>query len=580
MKKSVFRRVFILYAVILVLAVFFMEIYITAAVGKRYKDDLRRDLLVRINLLSDSIPFDETDIDVLCKSMKERMDNTRITVIRPDGRVIGDSDAESSGMENHANRPEVEEALISGNGSSVRLSHTLNYDFLYVAKKIVREGMFLGFVRLAVPLKEIDGAVNRFRVKMVLVVVMILLATWLFSVWQTEHLRRLCGQLTDFSRSLARGEIDKRLHLQEVGEFDEIAGNLNTMSARLQGTIKHSEEEKKRLNVILESIPDALLIIDSKGSIQLSSSSAREFFGESALAGRQYIEAVRNRDFSDAMDEVRRDRLPVTAEIRIDDPDERYLVVRISPLCYREGELSGFIAIFHDITEREKLEQIRKDFVANVSHEIKTPITAIQGFAETLLEGALDDRENAVKFLGTIKSNSERINSLVDDLMTISKIELGVIRVEKSEADVGEIIENVMTLLKDRASEKGLLLKTSIRDDVRRISADRNRLTQILTNLVDNAIKFTEEGGVTVGTDREEGGRAFLFVEDTGIGVPRKHLPRLGERFYRVDPARSRKLGGTGLGLAIVKHLVRAHGWDMQIESVQGKGTKVKIFVS
>jgi two-component system phosphate regulon sensor histidine kinase PhoR len=164
--------------------------------------------------------------------------------------------------------------------------------------------------------------------------------------------------------------------------------------------------------------------------------------------------------------------------------------------------------------------------------------------------------------------------------MTISKIELGVIRVEKSEADVGEIIENVLTLLKDRASEKGLFLKTSVRDEVRRISADRNRLTQILTNLVDNAIKFTEKGGVTVGTDKGEGGRAFLFVEDTGIGVQRKHLARLGERFYRVDPARSRKLGGTGLGLAIVKHLVRAHGWDMQIESAQGKGTKVKIFVS
>jgi two-component system, OmpR family, phosphate regulon sensor histidine kinase PhoR len=580
MKKSVFRRVFVLYAVVLVLAVFFIEIYLTAAVRKHYEADLGRDLLVRINLMSDSIPFDEADIDALCKSMKERMGNTRITVVMPDGKVIGDSDTESALMENHARRPEIRQALIAGSGSSVRFSHTLNYDFLYVAKKIVRNGTFAGFVRLAIPLKEIDEAVSRFRIKMILVVVMVLLATWLFSVWQTEHLRRLCGQLTDFSRSLARGEIDKRLHLEEAGEFDEIAGNLNTMSAHLQGTIADSEEEKKRLNVILESIPDALLIIDSKGSIQLSSTSTREFFGESALAGRQYLEVVRNREFSDAMDEVRRDLLPVTAEIRIDDPDERYFVVRISPLFYREGELSGFIAIFHDITEREKLEQVRKDFVANVSHEIKTPITAIQGFAETLLEGALDERENALKFLGTIKSNSERINSLVDDLMTISKIELGVIRVEKSEADVGEIIENVLTLLKDRASEKGLFLKTSVRDDVRRISADRNRLTQILTNLVDNAIKFTEKGGVTVGTDKGEGGRAFLFVEDTGIGVQRKHLARLGERFYRVDPARSRKLGGTGLGLAIVKHLVRAHGWDMQIESVQGKGTKVKIFVS
>ncbi|MEJ2695324.1 MAG: ATP-binding protein [Candidatus Sulfobium sp.] len=580
MKKGVFRRFFALYAVVFILAVFFIEIYITAAVGRRYKDDLRSDLLTRINLISDSIPFDKTDIDALCRRIKEKMASTRITVIKPDGRVIGDSDTQSRGMENHSHRPEIEQALVSGSGSSERSSRTLHHDFLYAATKIVRDGSLVGFVRLAVPLRKIDEAVGGFRIKMVLVVAVILLAAWLFSVWQTEHLRKLCGQLTDFSKSLALGQIDKRLHLREIGEFDEIARNLNAMSARLQGTIAHSEEEKKRLNVILESIPDALLIIDSKGLVQLSSSSAREFFGEGVLTGKQFIEVVRNRDFSDAMDEVRRELQPVTAETRIDLPEERYFVVRISPLFYREGELSGFIAIFHDITEREKLEQVRKDFVANVSHEIKTPITAIQGFAETLLEGALDDRENAARFLRTIKSNSERINSLVDDLMTISKIELGVIRVEKSEVDVGDVIENVRALLKDRASEKGLSLEAAVTEDVRIIKADRNRLTQILTNLVDNAIKFTEEGVVRVGTGGEEGERAFIFVEDTGIGVPRKHLSRLGERFYRVDPARSRKLGGTGLGLAIVKHLVRAHGWDMQIESVQGKGTKVKIFVS
>ncbi len=221
---------------------------------------------------------------------------------------------------------------------------------------------------------------------------------------------------------------------------------------------------------------------------------------------------------------------------------------------------------------------MRKDFVANVSHEIKTPITAIKGFADTLLEGALDDKENAVKFLHTIKSNSERINSLVDDLMTISKIELGVIKVQKSVIDAEDVFENVLTILKGRADEKNLYLKTTIKPEFRKLSADKERLIQILTNLVDNAIKFTESGGVTIGIG-EEDSKPFLFVEDTGIGITVKHLPRLGERFYRVDPARSRKMGGTGLGLAIVKHLVKAHGWNMQIESVSGKGTKVKIFL-
>ncbi|MDP2156194.1 MAG: ATP-binding protein, partial [Nitrospirota bacterium] len=200
------------------------------------------------------------------------------------------------------------------------------------------------------------------------------------------------------------------------------------------------------------------------------------------------------------------------------------------------------------------------------------------GFADTLLEGALDDRENAVRFIRTIKSNSERINSLVDDLMTISKIELGVIRVEKSMIDIGEVFENIMEIFREKALAKGLVLEVSRSPELLQVSADRNRLLQILTNLLDNAIKHTETGSIKLGLDKEDG-KAFIYVEDTGIGVPAKYLPRLGERFFRVDPGRSRTMGGTGLGLAIVKHLVKAHGWQMEIESTQGKGTKIKIVI-
>jgi two-component system phosphate regulon sensor histidine kinase PhoR len=271
--------------------------------------------------------------------------------------------------------------------------------------------------------------------------------------------------------------------------------------------------------------------------------------------------------------------MPGMTKFRIDFPEEKYLSVRVSPLFYKGRELSGLVAIFHDITQIEKLEQVRKDFVANVSHELKTPITAIKGFADTLLEGALEDRENALRFVQTIKANSERINSLVDDLMTISKIELGVIKVEKSLIDITEVLETVTELFRDKAAEKKLFLQISPHPDFLQIQADKNRLIQILTNLVDNAIKFTEKGGVTFGMEKD-GDRAVIFVEDTGSGVASKYLPRLGERFFRVDPARSRKMGGTGLGLAIVKHLVKAHGWNLQIESVHGRGTKVSIFTS
>jgi two-component system phosphate regulon sensor histidine kinase PhoR len=245
---------------------------------------------------------------------------------------------------------------------------------------------------------------------------------------------------------------------------------------------------------------------------------------------------------------------------------------------YNERDLAGFVVVLHDITRLEKLEQVRKDFVANISHEIKTPITAIKGFADTLLEGAIDDRENAARFIETIRQNSERINNLVDDLLTLSKIELGVIAINKTQVDIRDTLDQVVSILDEKAREKTLTLETIVHADITETAADKDRLIQIFTNLVDNAIKFTESGGVTIGSGLEDG-RPILFVRDTGIGVPQKHLSRLGERFYRVDTARSRKVGGTGLGLAIVKHLVKAHGWEIQIDSLPGKGTSVKIYL-
>jgi len=575
-KKRIFRRIFLVYAGVLLLAMAFVEIYITTAVRDNYLDNLQEHLDHKINLIAKTVPFDKAGIDDLCRALKKDA-GARVTVILGDGKVIGDSDHESSDMENHANRTEVQQAVLRGTGAAIRHSDTLNYDFLYVAKKIVHDGEEEGFIRLAVPLKDIDRAVNLLRMKIILVMLAVLFVTWFVSVWQTDHLRRLLKQITDFSRSLAKGDIDKRLFLENSGEFNEIADNLTSMSVELQGVMAQHEEESKRLNVVLRSVPDALLIIDSKGIITLSSSSAKDFFGNVPMTHMRFTEVVRNHEFSDLVDQVRKDLSPGMTTFRIESPEERYLSVRVSPLFYKkEDELSGFVAVFHDITQIEKLEQVRKDFVANVSHEIKTPVTAIKGFADTLLEGALDDKENAARFLQTIKSNSERINSLVDDLMTISKIELGVIKVEKTMIDLGDVFENITEIFIEKAAARKLSLKVSQRPELKHISADKNRLIQILTNLVDNALKFTETGGVTFGIDKE-GEKTFLFVEDTGIGVPPKHLARLGERFYRVDPARSRKMGGTGLGLAIVKHLVKAHGWSMQITSVSGKGTTVRI---
>lgn len=579
MRRRIFGRIFILYALTMLVTAVCVELYITNAVRSNYVSELRGSLITEATLISNDIQFTaRPPFDGLCKQFREQT-GFRVTIIALDGRVLGESDRESDSMENHRGRPEIQQALLDGTGMFIRHSDTVHNDLLYVAKKIMRDSHPVGFVRLSMPLTAVDASINALRIKILAVVIAVLFATGLISIGQMERIRRLTKQIGAFSRSLAEGAIGNKLFFDRADEFDEIADSLNTMSVELQKSIAANEEEKKRLNVILRSVPDVLVILDAKGAIQLANTASRHYFGDALQAGRQIFEAIRNPLFLALMEEARKNLTPGVSELRLDHPEEKYFSARVSPLSYQENELSGFVVILHDITQIKKLEQTRKDFVANISHEIKTPITAIKGFADTLIEGAIHDTVHAGRFLQIIKSNSERINSLVDDLMTISKIELGVVRIEKTPVDVPDVIEHVITMLKAKAAEKNLALKTDLPEAPFKISADKDKLIQVLTNLVDNAIKFTEKGGVTIGA-RMEDGKALLTVEDTGIGILEKHLPRLGERFYRVDTARSRKMGGTGLGLAIVKHLVKAHGWDMQLTSTPEKGTKITIIAA
>ena len=580
MHRGLFGRIFVLYIVILLLAVVAVQIFTTNTVQENYLNLLKDNLLAQAALISNSVSLKKAIVlDSFCKQLKEQT-GLRVTVVALDGKVLGDSDSDSTQMENHALRTEIQQAQLNDTGMTIRYSDTVRSDFLYVAKKIIVDNQPQGYIRVSMPLNNVRHIVNVFRIEIFSTVFVVILLSSIFPLWQIERIRKLTRQIRDFSRSLADGEVGKKLYLGRSGEFDQIAESLNTMSVELKKGIDQTEEEKNRLAVILGSIPDALLISDAKGVIMISNAASYKFFGNMTLEGKQFIEVIRNREFLSLLDDVRSDRISGVTECTLDYPAQRYCVVRVSPLMYRgENALSGFLAIFHDITQLKKLEQVRKDFVANISHEIKTPITAIQGFADTLLEGAMNDKDHAATFLQTIKANSQRINNLVDDLMVISKIELGVDKVDKTPINFDEVADAVLEVLRGKAEQKNILLKKTNSADVGTILADRNRVIQILTNLVDNAIKFTDTGSVSFGLAKGNE-RLFLYVEDTGIGIQDKHLSRLGERFYRVDPGRSRHMGGTGLGLAIVKHLVKAHGWDMRIESTAGKGTKVIIFIT
>lgn len=335
----------------------------------------------------------------------------------------------------------------------------------------------------------------------------------------------------------------------------------------------------KSFETIFKSITDGVLIVDPRGYIILANQTFKDILKiDESPEGKQIIEIIRNIDLLNLFRSATLSKGESAEEIVIKKAGKEMVIfVRVMPVFDSAGNLSFLIILLHDITRLKKLETIRRDFVANVSHELKTPITAIKGYAEALLGGALKETDNALKFVQIIKNQAERLLALVEDLLMISRIEFGDINIQKEYILVEEVVDTVFQIFHDKAEKKGLDLKKEIPSGAT-IYADRDKIVQILTNLVDNAVKFTEKGEVTVRFFRENM-NSVISVEDTGIGIPAGHLHRLGERFYRVDKARSRQLGGTGLGLAIVKHLVKAHHGDLKIESEQGAGTKVKIII-
>nr|MBC8414777.1 PAS domain S-box protein [bacterium] len=417
MKKHIFRKPFFLYFLVLMLSMIFVEVYVTGVVRTHYIDEWKKNLLVQTELLAESISLKEgVNLDAFSRYFADKI-GARVTVISAAGKVLGDSHSKSISMDSHAGRPEIQQAHIAGSGSSIRFSNTTSENYLYVAKKIAATNKAMGFIRLAMPISQLNTSVNILRLEINLVVIILFCMSGAVLAWQTEKIRKNVHLIAEYAGRLSNGLFRKRLYMEGTGEFSELAGSLNEMANELETTIVQKNEETNRLNVILKSIPDALLLINISDQIELSNNTARELFCSSNLEGRSYIEIVRSPEFSALLDRVKKDRTPSSVELVLDFPNEIYLTVSVSPLSYKVGELSGFVAIFHDTTMMKNLEQMRKDFVANVSHEIKTPLTAIQGFTETLLEGAIDDRENGTRFLKTILLHSERLNRLVEDLL-------------------------------------------------------------------------------------------------------------------------------------------------------------------
>ncbi len=365
-----------------------------------------------------------------------------------------------------------------------------------------------------------------------------------------------------------------------------MAGKIRSLSSdetSLKKAIKEDNQIKitnlQNFEAILKAITDGIIILDRRGNIIFSNKSFKALLKvDDHVEGKHFMEVIRNIDLLDLVRSAMNKMEAVDKEIVIRKSGiETFLYIKVIPHIGKEGEIDFLIVLLQDITKLKKLEKVRQDFVANLSHELKTPVTAIKGYAEALLDGAIDERDNAIKFIEIIKKQADRLSDLTEDLLTLSRIELGDIVIERENVSVPDLVQSVIEIFNPKAQKKGIKLDEEISIKAS-INGDRKRLVQMLINLIDNAIKFTEKGFVKVMFYKENDG-FILSVKDTGIGIPKDHLPRIGERFYRVDKARSRELGGTGLGLAIVKHLVKAHGWNFHIESQLGEGTEVKIYI-
>lgn len=498
----------------------------------------------------------------------------RITVITADGRVLVDSQSDPQTMENHATRPEIIEAMAKGDGRSIRHSVTINRDLLYYA---VRQDTFAGpstVLRFALPLEAVDEVLSSFRHRLWLASFFILLIAGAISMLFSRSFTGRVERLKEFSRRVAEGDFRPQPRDGSGDALDALGISLNRTAARLDRTIQTLTEERNLSSAILGSMVEGVAVVNGSERLVFANPGFAEILGLDVppTSGSALVEVVRQTELVEAVRQVLSGEPRVQSEIVTGTLRQHYFAITVASV--RAGDTIGAVVVLHDITELRKLERVRRDFVANVSHEFRTPLTAIQGFAETLLAGAIDDPQNRTRFLEIILEHSRRLARLTEDLLVLSKMDAERLELEIRRLSVSQLIESCLETAQRRAAEKDLRISVNATQRLPDIAGDRRRLAEVLQNLLDNAIQYTLPGGQIVLSAESGQDEVVLTVSDTGIGIPQADQPRIFERFYRVDVARSREAGGTGLGLAIAKHLVEVHGGRLWVESEVGQGSQ------
>ena len=574
MKNRLFWKLGLTYLLLLLVVIAALGIYVVQALKQEYLDaaytqleSLSNVALTRPPSLSSNAMLQEW-AGWLAKS------GIRVTLISEDGIVLADSDEDPANMENHSTRPEIRAAFLTGSGRAVRYSATLGLDLVYLAKRYDYEKEKSLVMRFSMPLHRLDEALHVFRNRLWLISLSIIVLAGGGSLLYFRTISERIKRLKEFSRCVADGDfrpLPRDLHNDELSE---LAASLNRTAKELDLTIRTLTEERNQSAAVLASMEEGVAVIGrDQRIIYCNRAFCRTMdVSETGWQGRPVMELIRHSDMIAYIRKVLTIDKAIHGEVVVGSVRTRSFAITAAPV-HSEGSTTGAVMVLHDISEIRRLERARRDFIANISHEFKTPLTAIQGFAETLLGGALEDTQNRERFLEIIRNHALRLSRLTEDLLKLAQIEAGQLSYDARFISFSEIVNPCLDTARVKANQKDLVLEAEYPADLPKLFGDLQAFHGILENLLDNAVRYSSVGGIVRVSAAVEANEMVISVSDSGIGIPKVDQERIFERFYRVDAARSRESGGTGLGLSIVKHLVEAQGGRVRVESEVGIGS-------
>ena len=577
-------RIAVPYAVLILVAMGALAVYLSQVVRTAELANLQANMLRQAQLIADVVEPDWDGVaseasDAQVQAWSEAL-AVRVTLVAADGTVVGESHEDRTEMENHLSRPEIQQALADGEGSNIRYSQTLATEMLYVAVPVWQARTLVGYVRLAVPLDEVAARINQLRGTILTAAFLMALVAVALAVVIAERTARPVRRLTAVARRMADGDLDARLYVTSRDEVGTLTQAFNNMGEQLRQQVVGLQTERERLATILEHMADGVLITDASGRVQLLNPAASRMLNTSPAEalGASFAQVVRHYRIIEVWQQCRQTGEQQVAAIEVapagKEPAGLFLQMVVTPLFDSPPAVNAqsLLVIFQNLTPVRRLETVRRDFISNISHELRTPLASLKAVVETLRDGAVEDPPAAVRFLDLADRELDALTQMVEELLELSRIESGRVPLRLAPTAVAAVVAPVVERLRPQAERAELALTVNVPADLPLVLIDGPRVQQVLGNLLHNAIKFTPAGGTIAIDAREADGTLLVRVTDDGVGIPAGDLPRIFERFYKADRARSG--GGTGLGLAIARHIVQAHGGQIWARSKEGEGSR------